>query len=262
MELTYEYRPIKDDEILGFYHEYDEYGCFSNWYKSPFTLAGKEYSCVEQYMMAQKMLIYKKYDLVEKIMNTDDQMSMKRLGRTPIPHFKEGPWEDISYTIVKRGVKAKFQQNKEIRNILLSTGRKILAECAPNDPNWGISLGMDTEEYKQAWKWRGKNKLGRILMEVREELKTDPEFIDAYDMMPIYEWDMLPGQLMCNPKYYSAVQAYIRTLEPHARQHFTYGWSFSRGEFAMRENMGGGLPIAGFYEMKQEIYDIARACSI
>lgn len=26
----------------------------------------------------------------------------------------------------------------------------------------------------------------------------------------------------------------------------------------MRTNMGGGLPIQGFYEMKQEVYEIAK----
>ena len=26
----------------------------------------------------------------------------------------------------------------------------------------------------------------------------------------------------------------------------------------MRTNMGGGLPVIGFYEMKQDVYDIAR----
>ena len=26
----------------------------------------------------------------------------------------------------------------------------------------------------------------------------------------------------------------------------------------MRENMGGGLPIAGFYEMKQDIFETAQ----
>ncbi len=26
----------------------------------------------------------------------------------------------------------------------------------------------------------------------------------------------------------------------------------------MRTNMGGGLPVVGFYEMKQDVYDTAR----
>lgn len=30
----------------------------------------------------------------------------------------------------------------------------------------------------------------------------------------------------------------------------------------MRTNMGGGLPISGFYEMKQEVYEIYRWQSV
>ena len=30
----------------------------------------------------------------------------------------------------------------------------------------------------------------------------------------------------------------------------------------MQTNMGGGLTIIGFYEMKQEVYDIARRLEI
>ena len=42
---------IKDTNIIGFYHEYDEYGYFSNWYHADFEYAGKRFSSVEQFMM-------------------------------------------------------------------------------------------------------------------------------------------------------------------------------------------------------------------
>ena len=29
-------------------------------------------------------------------------------------------------------------------------------------------------------------------------------------------------------------------------------------EVMMQDNMGGGLPISGLYDMKQDVYDIAR----
>ena len=37
--------------------------------------------------------------------------------------------------------------------------------------------------------------------------------------------------------------------------------TFEQIEDMMRNNMGGGLPIEGFFEMKQEIYEIATKCS-
>ena len=37
--------------------------------------------------------------------------------------------------------------------------------------------------------------------------------------------------------------------------------TFEQIEDMMRNNMGGGLPIEGFFEMKQEIYEIATKYS-
>ncbi len=54
----------------------------------------------------------------------------------------------------------KFKQHKEIREILLSTGNARLLEHTKNDFYWAD--GGDGS---------GKNMLGVILMEVREQLK-------------------------------------------------------------------------------------------
>ena len=43
---------------------------------------------------------------------------------------------------------------------------------------------------------------------------------------------------------------------------FYYGGCLYDWEIAMRTNMGGGLPISGFYEMKQEVYEIYRRQSV
>ena len=55
------------DMIVRFYHEYEENGCFSNWYPASFEYAGQHYNCVEQYMMYQKVLMFRQYHLAEKI---------------------------------------------------------------------------------------------------------------------------------------------------------------------------------------------------
>jgi len=37
---------------IFFWHEYENNGFLSNWYKAPFVIDGVEYHSVEQYMMA------------------------------------------------------------------------------------------------------------------------------------------------------------------------------------------------------------------
>lgn len=248
--------------IICFYHEYEEYGCFSNWFKSDFEYAGKKYSSVEQYMMYQKVLLFRENDLADQIMNTDDPAIIKKLGRTTIKNFSKELWDRVCYTIVKRGVRAKFMQNYDILKILLGTKNNILAEASAGDKKWGIGIAIDDEARYTVTAWSGKNLLGRILMEIRDELKSvtmgELTYIDAYDI-DFPEWHMMPGELLQIPKYHTTIKAYADALyDDYARDAFYNHATFADWEIAMRINMGGGLPAIGFYEMKQDIYDITR----
>lgn len=257
-----------DDKIpiIGFYHEYENYGCFSNWYPAAFDYAGKHYANSEQFMMYHKVMMFGKEDLAEKIMQTSDPSQCKAIGRQKYPEFRSATWEATCYTIVKRGVKAKFSQNTGIRNILLQTKDALLAECSPIDPKWGIGIGLDNQDYMDVSKWKGKNYLGRILMEVREELRQETKMGEkAFSMQHGYiylgklvrEWESTAGVLMRIPQYYSAIQAYAETI-PTAkdRDRFYNECSLYEWGIAMKINHGNGLPLAGFFEMKQEVYEI------
>lgn len=248
--------------IVCFYHEYEEYGCFSNWYRAKFEYAGKMFSSVEQYMMYHKASLFRQYDLEKKIMATDDPAVIKKLGRTKFPAFNADLWDDVSYAIVKRGVRAKFMQNPDILKILLSTGNKVLAEASQADVKWGIGIAANDLLRYNVKKWRGKNFLGRILMEVRDELRSVSSekvcYIDAEDEY-FLEWSMSAGELLQVPKFHSTIKAYSDTLRGDwERDCFFNQGELSNWEVAMRTNMGGGLPAIGFWELKQDVFDIAR----
>ena len=55
---------------------------------------------------------------------------------------------------------------------------------------------------------------------------------------------------MSNPKYHNAIKAYVDTLGDFERDS-ALDLSFESIDNMMEYNMGGGLPIQGFYEMKQ-----------
>jgi ribA/ribD-fused uncharacterized protein len=63
-----------------------------------------------------------------------------------------------------RAVRRKFETHSELRAILLSTGDEDLLEAAPSDTYWGIGR-----------EGNGLNKLGRILMRIRAELRANGE---------------------------------------------------------------------------------------
>ena len=119
--------------MIGFYHENEAFGCFSNWYPAAFDYAGQHYLNSEQFMMYHKVMMFRKFDLAEQIMNTSEPAECKKIAGQKFPEFNPTIWEKTCYTIVKRGVKAKFKQNKDILEKLLGTGNELLAECSPHD---------------------------------------------------------------------------------------------------------------------------------
>ena len=70
-------------------------------------------------------------------------------------------WEEIKDKVMLQALRMKFSQHPEIAKELLSTGDAIIIEHTQNDAYWAD--GGDGS---------GKNKLGLLLMQVREELKN------------------------------------------------------------------------------------------
>lgn len=83
----------------------------------------------------------------------------KKLGRRA--PLRES-WEELKDKIMYFVVKEKFLQNPNIRKRLINTGDEELIEGNWwGDTYWGVCYG------------KGKNKLGKILMELRSELKNE-----------------------------------------------------------------------------------------
>ena len=61
---------------------------------------------------------------------------------------------------MKNALRAKFQMHADIRALLLDTGTEPIIEETTTDYYWGC--GTDGS---------GRNRLGQLLMEVREELR-------------------------------------------------------------------------------------------
>ena len=250
--------------MIYFFDENEHYRCFSNWYRSPFFYAGRPYISVEQFVLYHKMELFRKTGLAEKIRKVKIPVEVKTMQGYPFTEVDSEVWEKISYNIVKRGVGAKFRQNRKMQKELLSTGNELIAACSPTDVKWGTGIGINDPKKEDVNKWKGKNYLGRILMEVREEIMQERAAAAAgYDLKyklsddePIPEWKMAAGELKRIPQFYRAIHTFSDTLNDFERKAF-YKGRLSGWDYSMQYNMGGGLTIIGFYEMKQEVYDIA-----
>jgi ribA/ribD-fused uncharacterized protein len=138
----------------------DEYGEFSNFAAFPIVLDGKRWPTSEHYFQAQK---FEDPAYQEKIRTTNSPMQAARLGRDRKQKLRRD-WESVKVGVMRVAVVAKFIQHEELRTLLLGTGDAKLVEHTENDSYWGD--GGDGS---------GKNMLGRILMEVREQLRSKAE---------------------------------------------------------------------------------------
>ncbi|KAK3095921.1 hypothetical protein FSP39_020851 [Pinctada imbricata] len=153
----------KDDAIHFFYGQNNP---FSQWYRCYFYVDGVKYNCAEQYMMHQKALLFGDEDVAEEIMMVQTPYMQKRLGRG-VRHFRQDKWDKECYKIVTKGNTEKFKQNPHLLKELLATHPKTLAETNPYDCIWGIGLGSWDDRIHDKMLWRGENRLGYILTEIR-----------------------------------------------------------------------------------------------
>lgn len=167
-----------EPEYLFFWHEYDRNGYLSNWFESEFVVDDFCYQNVEQYIMAQKAKLFHDSKNYTAILKTTSPKECKRLGRNVTP-FDERTWEDNRYRILKEGVLAKFSQNEGLKNQLLASGNRIIAEASPYDDIFGIKLSAEEAVDVMPEQWPGRNLLGIALMEVREELSGGMNFSDV-----------------------------------------------------------------------------------
>lgn len=156
--------------IVCFHNLTDENEYLSNWYISEFIVEDKIFSSMEQFMMYQKAIYFNDREVAKQIMETNDPSRIKELGRQ-VAGYNEIDWSGIRQIVVYEGLLAKFSQNKNLKDKLLSTENAILVECSITDKIWGIGCSMNNPDRFNKEKWQGQNLLGYTLMRVRDKLK-------------------------------------------------------------------------------------------
>lgn len=142
---------------ICFYKVNDEYGCFSNFSHYSFELDGKWWMTSEHYFQAQKFNGTKYEEMIRLL---DNPMQAAIMGRKhDLPLRRD--WEQVKDDVMRKALFAKFSQNVDLRNTLLKTGSEYIIEKTSNDYYWGCGANGT-----------GKNMLGRILMEIRDEFKV------------------------------------------------------------------------------------------
>lgn len=141
------------DKIL-FYER--EYYMFSNFSSFSVEYDGVFWMTSEHAYQAAKFTDSKIRKEIEDAKSSHDAF---KIARGHSNDYKPD-WYDIRVNIMKDIVRAKTDQHTHIKEKLLETNTKEIVENSPVDDFWGWGANKD-----------GRNELGKIWMEIREEIR-------------------------------------------------------------------------------------------
>ncbi len=140
------------------YYE-NSYFCFSNFSAHKILFGNTVYSTTEHAFHAQK---FEDESIVDEVKNATSPLEALRIGK--LYKSKRKPnWNEIKLDVMYEVQKEKIKQHPDVREALITTGNEEIVEDSPDDDFWGN--GKDGN---------GQNQFGKILMKIREELKTNP----------------------------------------------------------------------------------------
>lgn len=141
---------------------------FSNFQEeAAFQLDGVWYKTAEAAFQAKKANLFGDTDAFKSIYTAKSPASAKSQGRR-VKNFDEAMWTRMKVGIMREILEAKFTQNPNLKDKLLSTESCILAE-AMRDTQWGIGGKKGALEGDvKVW---GQNILGKLLMELRTQFQ-------------------------------------------------------------------------------------------
>lgn len=159
-----------DEPLPVLFHGADEskgeYRNFSNMSEHRIEIDSITYPSVEHYFQAMKAKEFKDDDMYEKIIKAKTAKAVKALGKK-VKGFEKEIWDSKKDEIMFRGIKSKFVQHPELRKQLEETGSRVIGEADARNTYWGIGTSMASEKSKHPSKWRGQNRIGKMLMELR-----------------------------------------------------------------------------------------------
>lgn len=107
------------------------------------------------------------FPMIQKeIIETKNPMDAKSVSRK-YQQFSRQDWDSVKFKVMKWCLEVKLIQNFDtFSELLLSTGEKTIVEFSKKDTIWGASPVNPSI-------LKGKNALGRLLMELREKVKSN-----------------------------------------------------------------------------------------
>jgi len=144
---------MTDKKIINSFTIASGYDFLSNFYRSTIWVDGKSWPTIEHAYQAYKSLNEDEREIIRKASNPAEA---KKLGRSVT---LRDDWDSVKFSLMKSFVQKKFE-SPFLADLLIKTDdAELIHGNTWNDKVWGVCRGS------------GENLLGKILMEVRDEIK-------------------------------------------------------------------------------------------
>lgn len=126
---------------------------------------------------------------VQKLILGEASPMTAKMRSKPYRDDSREQWDNLRVPIMKWCLRVKLAQNwMKFGNLLLRTENKSIVEDSRKDDFWGAIKG-------QGGDFHGSNVLGRLLMELREKFKNDPESLMYVPPVKICDFKLLGQEI-------------------------------------------------------------------
>jgi ribA/ribD-fused uncharacterized protein len=128
-----------------------------------------------------KAIVFGDEEIAKQILEERDPKKVKALGRK-VQNYDELVWNDKRYQIMLRANVAKFSQNEDLKQLLLSPEYEGhgFVEASPYDKVWGVRMFESNPNIDDETKWKGLNLLGKVLDETRRIIREDDAIAENF----------------------------------------------------------------------------------
>ena len=155
--------------VLGFFGELNP---LSNFYNCEFQYQNLTFHSSEQLIQYNKAKHFNDHVMMAQILYANTLLECKRLARE-IANYDKDNWRMVAKDMCFDGLKEKFTQNPTLSDTLLKTNSKTLVECSFSRV-WGNGIPLGDRSCMDRQKWHNVGILGEMLMEIRSELRNQP----------------------------------------------------------------------------------------
>lgn len=143
---------------IKFYNRDEPYYEFTNFYPATVTIDDQRWPTTEHYFQAQKFVGTPYLELIRGFSSAREAFQLSR--NSTVSQWRRSDWDAVKDDIMLKALRCKFTQHKDLRKLLWETGDRELIEHTSNDSYWADGGGRG----------RGLNKLGKLLMKVRDDI--------------------------------------------------------------------------------------------